>query len=105
TCRDAYQVLAAARGYDPRDPFSYPGECDLDPPRRKDFRFGIPTRKDLNFFGDAAAEKAFHTNIQILKNTGGTAVEIDFAPFIEAGRLLFNGPWVAERLVPVKELF
>lgn len=105
TCSDVYQVLGAARGYDARDPFSYAGECDLDPPRRKDFRFGTPTRKNLNFFGDAAAEKAFHANLEIVKNLGGTAVEIDFAPFIEAGRLLFSGPWVAERLVPVKELF
>src|SRR5919201_2831366 len=50
TCNDAYQVLGAARGYDPLDPFSYAGECDLHPPRRKEFRFGIPAKKDLNFF-------------------------------------------------------
>jgi allophanate hydrolase len=105
TCDDAYQVLAAARGYDPQDPFSHLGECDLDPPRRKEFRFGIPAKDKLNFFGDAAAEKAFQENLGILKKIGGTAVEIDFDPFLEAGRLLFNGPWVAERLIPVKELF
>ena len=105
TCNDAYAVLAAARGYDPQDPFSYSGECDLDPPKQKAFRFGIPAGDKLHFFDDAAAEKAFHANVEILKKIGGTAVEIDFAPFLEAGRLLFNGSWVAERLVPVKDLF
>ncbi len=29
---------------------------------------------------------------------GGTKVEINFAPFRDAGRLLYEGPWVAERL-------
>jgi allophanate hydrolase len=105
TCDDAYEVLTAARGHDPLDPFSHAGDCDLDPPRRDKFRFGIPGNDKLEFFGDAAAQKAFQTNLEILKEIGGTAVEIDFAPFLEAGRLLFSGPWVAERLVPVKELF
>jgi allophanate hydrolase len=105
TCDDAYQVLAAARGYDPQDPFSHAGECDLDPPRQKEFRFGIPAKDKMNFFADAAAEKAFQKNLENLKKIGGTAVEIDFDPFLEAGRLLFNGPWVAERLIPCRELF
>jgi Asp-tRNA(Asn)/Glu-tRNA(Gln) amidotransferase A subunit family amidase len=28
---------------------------------------------------------------------GGSPVEIDFEPYREAGRLLFDGPWIAER--------
>jgi allophanate hydrolase len=28
---------------------------------------------------------------------GGQPVEIDFAPFLAAGKLLFDGPWIAER--------
>lgn len=59
----------------------------------------------MNFFGDAKQKVAFENNIATLTRIGGTAVEIDFAPFLEAGRLLFGGPWVAERLVPVKKLF
>lgn len=105
TCDDAFQVLAAARGYDPEDPFSHPGDCDLSPPARDQLRFGVPKKEFLTFFGDSAAEKAFKDNIAVLKKVGGTPVEIDFSPFLEAGRLLFSGPWVAERLVPLKELF
>ena len=33
---------------------------------------------------------------------GGKAVGIDFAPFSEAGRLLYDGPWVAERLAALE---
>jgi allophanate hydrolase len=32
-----------------------------------------------------------------MQRIGGIAVAIDFAPFLEAGRMLFNGPWIAER--------
>jgi len=32
---------------------------------------------------------------------GGTPVELDYAPFAEAARLLYAGPWVAERTAAV----
>jgi allophanate hydrolase len=32
---------------------------------------------------------------------GGTAVEIDYSPFLEAAQLLYSGPWVAERTAAV----
>jgi amidase/allophanate hydrolase len=28
---------------------------------------------------------------------GGQPIEIDYAPFLEAGKLLFDGPWIADR--------
>src|ERR1700743_3080515 len=34
---------------------------------------------------------------------GGEVVEFDYAPLLEAARLLYGGPWVAERLAAVKE--
>ena len=36
---------------------------------------------------------------------GGTAVEIDFQPFIETAQLLYEGPWVAERYAAIKDFF
>ena len=32
---------------------------------------------------------------------GGTEVSVDYAPFLAVNDLLFNGPWVAERLVSI----
>ena len=32
-----------------------------------------------------------------LASLGGEALDIDYAPFREAARLLYDGPWLAER--------
>ena len=61
------------------------------------FRFGMPRRENLEFFGNREAPGLFDAALQRLHDIGGTAVPIDFAPFREAGVLLFDGPWIAER--------
>jgi allophanate hydrolase len=38
-----------------------------------------------------------------MKAIGGTPVEIDLTPFTEAAKLLYEGPWVAERWAAVGE--
>ena len=32
-----------------------------------------------------------------MEDLGGTLVEIDFAPFAQAQKILYDGPWIAER--------
>ncbi|MEQ1886873.1 MAG: allophanate hydrolase [Bryobacteraceae bacterium] len=61
------------------------------------FRFGVPASTGLKFFGNPETPGLFETSIERLIDLGGTAVEIDFAPLQEAARLLYEGPWVAER--------
>jgi allophanate hydrolase len=39
----------------------------------------------------------FAATVERLQAMGGLAVEIDFEPFLEAARLLYESPWVAER--------
>ena len=63
-------------------------------------RFGIPNR--LDFLGDAEAAHLFDQAVARLEAMGGRVVAIDFAPFSEAGRLLYDGPWVAERLAALE---
>ena len=36
---------------------------------------------------------------------GGKAVEIDFDPFLATARLLYEGPWVAERYAAIQDFF
>jgi allophanate hydrolase len=62
------------------------------------FRFGVPPSSDLEFFRDEEASTLFRAAIGILEEAGGARVEMSFAPFRDAGRLLYEGPWVAERL-------
>ena len=61
----------------------------------------MPRPADRLFFGDTRAETAFERALQIAAQCGATLTEIDFAPFLEAARLLYEGPWVAERWAAV----
>lgn len=63
-------------------------------------RFGIPRAHPLELFGDAEhAALCARTCGQLERS--GAVVEIDFEPFREAARLLYEGPWVAERYAAV----
>jgi allophanate hydrolase len=64
----------------------------------------VPRAAQLEFFGDSAAQQLFATSVEQLRALGGTIVEIDFAPFLDAARLLYEGPWVAERYLATREL-
>jgi allophanate hydrolase len=104
TAQDAHAVLDAAAGPDPQDPFSRA----LQPyghPIGERFRFGVPAAKDLQFFGNAHAQRCFAQAAARMQALGGTLVEIDLAPFLEAARLLYEGPWVAERYAAIREFF
>ncbi|WP_375183634.1 amidase family protein, partial [Marinobacter sp.] len=46
----------------------------------------------------------FAEAVEQMKRIGGECVEIDFAPFLEAARLLYEGPWVAERYVAIESM-
>ena len=72
---------------------------------RATFRFGVPRAEQLQFFGNQQAAALFQRSCDALRAIGGTAVEIDFAPFLEAARLLYEGPWVAERYAAIREFF
>ncbi|PHS30555.1 MAG: allophanate hydrolase [Methylophaga sp.] len=63
------------------------------------FRFATPTVKQLNFFGNDEAKLGFEQTVKTLESLGGIHQTIDFEPFLAAARLLYEGPWVAERRV------
>ncbi len=104
TCGDAATVLEVMRGADTKDWSSRapgPGEGAAPWAVSRSFRFGVP--KELEFFGDAAAEAAFDRAAEEMTKLGGETVEFDYAPLAEAARLLYDGPWVAERTAAVGE--
>jgi len=99
TAEEAAMVLGVAEGFDPADAYSRP-------PRNRALtgqRFGVPRPDQLQFFGDLDYARAFTDTIERLESLGCTRVEIDFAPFLEAARLLYEGAWVAERYAAVGE--
>lgn len=103
TAADAQAVLAVAAVPDEADAFrraAKPFGVDFS---AGPFRFGVPRPQDLTFFGNDAAVDLFAQSIERLHALGGTAVEIDLTPFLEAARLLYEGPWVAERYVAIQD--
>ncbi|TDV37699.1 allophanate hydrolase [Pseudomonas helmanticensis] len=107
TAREASQLLALTAKVDPRDEYSRRNPSWNDgsafgAPRA--FRFGVPRAQDLEFFGCVEGPLLFGDAIDRLKALGGEAVELDLSPFIEAARLLYEGPWVAERYSVAGEL-
>lgn len=65
---------------------------------------GVPSADQLQFFGNREAEQLFQQSLQQLRDAGATLVEIDFSPFSEAARLLYEGPWVTERYLATKNI-
>jgi len=94
---DAASVLDAAEGYDAADPYSR----KVEDRGLNGLRFGIPRRDQLQFFGDEEYARAFDAAVRRLESLGGDRMEIDFEPFLEAARLLYEGPWIAERYAAV----
>ena len=103
TASDTQAVLAVAAVPDEADAFSRKAEPFGVDFSAGPFRFGVPRPQDLNFFGNEAAAALFAESVERLKSLGGTAVEVDLTPFLEAARLLYEGPWVAERYVAIKD--
>jgi allophanate hydrolase len=68
-------------------------------------RFGVPDRDALQFFGDPDTPKLFEKAVQTLQDLGASPVTIDFTPLAEAARLLYQGPWVAERMAALRSFF
>ncbi len=96
---DALLVSDVVGIYDPADAFSR----EVSPTGRigAHFRFGVP--KVLDFAGDSDTPGLYTAAVGRMKTLGGIAVEIDLTPFTEAAKLLYEGPWVAERWAAVGE--
>lgn len=106
---EASQLLAllAQSEADPRDAYSRANPSWNDGSAFgavRPFRFGVPRSADLEFFGCEEGPQLFAAAIKRLEAMGGQAVSLDLSPFLEAARLLYDGPWVAERYSVVGEL-
>ena len=104
TVEDAVTALAAMAGPDPADPFSRDRPLGEITPLPAKLRLGVPRGGQLIFFGDKAAEAAYGDAIRRWAALGAEFVEFDMEPFYETARLLYEGPWVAERYLVIRNL-
>jgi allophanate hydrolase len=99
TATDAVLVARIATDKDLLDPWSRAPE--LAPGRgwsqRPQFRFAVPQVAQREFLGNAEYARLFELEIQHLTQLGGEAVSVDITPLLDCARLLYQGPWVAER--------
>ncbi len=96
---DARLVDRVVAGFDRADPWS---KLLADKPLARR-RIGVPRRDQRAWFGDIEAEYLYD---RALERLGGQAeiVEVDIAPLLEAARMLYGGPWVAERTAALADL-
>ena len=106
TAEDAARVARVAVKYDPADAWSRPAgrAARSGFGRASSFRFAVPRAAQLEFFGNAAYAKLFDAAVQRLRALGGEASEVDIEPLLATARLLYEGPWVAERYLATESL-
>ncbi|CAB3805660.1 Allophanate hydrolase [Paraburkholderia ultramafica] len=109
---DAQRVFDVARGVADGDPYArewmpLAATSGSPAPVRslRGVRFGVPRAAQLEFFGDDSYAHAFDAALARLRAAGAQLIEIDFAPFLAAARLLYEGPFVAERLAAIRTFF
>lgn len=98
----ARDVLAVASAPDAEDSWQKTPPTGRTP-LPQNFRFGVPADHQLVFDNDDV-KKLFERSVVALEALGGERIEVDFAPFLEAARLLYEGPWVTERYLATQPL-
>jgi allophanate hydrolase len=104
TVDDAMAALEVVAGADGADPFSRNRPLAALTAFPANLRLGIPRNGQLIFFGDKASEAAYGDALKRWTALGATLVEFDLEPFYETARLLYEGPWVAERYLVIRNL-
>jgi allophanate hydrolase len=90
---DAADVLAVLAGPDPADPWSRTASVA---PVSSTLRLALPDAGDLA--ADPGVTTAFERYADAAAHASASVVRVPLGPFLEAGDLLYKGPWVAERL-------
>ena len=106
TAEDLLRVREVVAKFDPADAAArQPGMAPRAGfGRAPSFRFAVPMPAQREFFGNAEYARLFDASIERLRGLGGEAVEVDITPLLAAARLLYEGPWVAERYLATESL-
>jgi allophanate hydrolase len=104
TVDDALETLNVIAGADEADPYCHPRTIRTPELMPGGTRIGVPMPGQRLFFGDKSFEAAYGAALVQLTKLGAKIVEIDIEPFYATARLLYEGPWVAERYLVAKAL-
>jgi allophanate hydrolase len=99
---DAWHVLSQMAAFDALDGYSRRVPALGLPPGP--LRIAVPD--ELEFFGDREAADAFSATLEAIETRLGlAAATFPFAPLKAVARLLYDGPWVAERRAALGTFF
>jgi len=104
--RDARILWSLVEGYDVADRYSKalpPVLRSVDAHFTK-FKFGIPPPEALSVCS-FTFRQMFNDTVKRLQEIGGQLVPVDWAPFDNAGKLLYDGTFVSERLASLPDDF
>jgi allophanate hydrolase len=104
TVDDAWAAFAVMAGPDIADPYTRNRPVGTLGPLPPILRIGVPIKGERVFFGDQVSAAAFEVAVARFEKLGAKIVEIDIEPFYETARLLYEGPWLAERYLVAQKL-
>ena len=65
---------------------------------------GVPDKNQLEFFGNDSAATLFEEAVERWTALGAEIIKLDFEPLFKAAKLLYEGPWVAERYAAMETI-
>src|SRR6266446_3824513 len=101
---DAWAALTVVAGSDVKDSYSRAHPIGALRAMPRAIKVGVPRPSERVFFGDNQAAADYAAALDRLGSLGADISEIDIEPFYEAARLLYEGPWVAERYAATETL-
>ncbi|MGZ8155790.1 MAG: allophanate hydrolase [Burkholderiales bacterium] len=105
SAEDAASVFDVLAAPDAADPYSRQETPQCSAEGTRPLQCGVLREADLQFFGDEAARRAYERAVDAMARLGAEMVEIDYTPFLETARMLYDGPWVAERLAAIRSFY
>jgi allophanate hydrolase len=102
TIDDAFAALAALAGPDPADAYSRALPLGAPGAVAPGTKLGVPLPGQRLFFGDDVSAAAYDAALARLARLGFAIEQIDIEPFYETARLLYEGPWLAERYLTAR---
>ena len=104
TVDDAWAALEVVGGPDRADSYSRNRPVGRPGAMPQGLKIGVPIAGQRLFFGDKEYEAGYNGAIERLAKLGCEIVEVDIEPLYETARLLYEGPWVAERTITAQKL-
>jgi allophanate hydrolase len=104
TVEDAFVALSAMAGRDDADPYCRPRALGALAAMPEGLRVAVPRPAQRQFFGDAHCAQVYAAALARLVRLEVALIEIDMEPFYRAARMLYEGPWVAERYIAARSV-